>query len=108
LIDLWIFPVKFPGSLEPLLAFYFIQGSVGGPVVPEGVYIAVGVTARVEERVGLGVGETTGCGVGLAWGVLVGGGWVGKGVLVAGMTVGGLIVGCGVLDAAGDEEVALG
>ena len=38
----------------------FIQGSGGGPVVPEGVYIAVGVTASVEERVGRGVGETTG------------------------------------------------
>lgn len=62
-----------------------------------GVYFAVGVTARVEERVGRGVGEFCVCGVGLGLGVLVAGTGVGKGVLVAGAAVGAW----GVLVAAG-------
>jgi hypothetical protein len=70
----------------------------GSPVTP-GVYFAVGVTAKVDDLVGRGVGELTGKGVGIGLGVFVGagngvlvgglvgadvgGGWVGKAVLVA-------------------------
>lgn len=70
------------GTLESL------QGKIGGSGLGIGVYFAVGVTARVEERVGRGVGEFWGCGVGLGRGVFVAGTGVGKGVLVAGAAVG--------------------
>jgi hypothetical protein len=99
---LWIFPAipPIPAAAE---ACQTLQGSGGGPEVTAGVYLAVGVTANVDERVGRGVGETAGCGVGLGRGVLVGGGWVGTGVLVA-----GIFVGWGGLVVAGAVGVALG
>jgi hypothetical protein len=49
------------------------QGKTGGPGLTTGVYPAVGETARVEERVGRGVGDAAGCDVGLGGDVLVGG-----------------------------------
>ena len=48
------------------------QGITGVPGLTTGVYCAVGVTARVDERVGFAVGEFTGCCVGLGGGELVG------------------------------------
>jgi len=53
------------------------QGITGGPGLTTGVYSAVGVTAWVDERVGRGVAESAGCGVGLDGGVLVGGAGLG-------------------------------
>ena len=100
---LWIFPAFPPASLA-VEASQTLQGSCGGPEVTTGVYLAVGVTARVEdERVGRGVGDTAGCGVGLGRGVLVGSCGVGTGVLVA-----GIFVGWGGFVAAGAVGVALG
>lgn len=58
-----------------------IYGATGGSPVTPGVYFAVGVTAKVDDRVGRGVGELSGNGVGGGLGVLVGGG---NGVLVGG------------------------
>ena len=55
--------------------FVFIEyyGITGGPGLTTGVYSAVGVTAWVDERVGRGVAESAGFGVGLGGDVLVGG-----------------------------------
>jgi hypothetical protein len=73
---LYIIPSKSSG-LELISCF---QGKGGGST---GVYLVVGVTAKVEERVGRGVGETAGCGVALGCGVGLG----------CGTSVGGTVVG---------------
>jgi hypothetical protein len=73
------------------------QGAAGGSPVTPGVYFAVGVTARVDDRVGRGVGELAGNGGDVGLGVFVGGGtavFVGNFVAVAG---GGGCVGIAVL-----------
>ena len=52
--------------------FSKFQGAAGGSPVTPGVYRAVGVTARVDDRVGRGVGELSGNGGGVGLGVFVG------------------------------------
>ena len=54
---------ELPSNLWKL--FSHLHWSYGGPEVTAGVYLAVGVTATVDdERVGRGVAEEIGCEVG--------------------------------------------
>jgi hypothetical protein len=61
-----VFPPYLPKLPSHLWKFFgHLQGIGGGPEVTAGVYLAVGVTASVDERVGRGVGEEIGCEVGV-------------------------------------------